>query len=131
MESRPKKPTVSINTASPVRNFTISLGDQVRGAGGPPAYVERLKSIEDLEARFIDRVADALLEGEEEARRVVHTLDLSRLNKLIESHNRWYPTEANLPIDPHGGGYLLWGEPWAPHPLWTAERLLSAARKAE
>jgi len=131
MEPRSKKPTVSVNTASPVRNFTISLADQVRGAAGPPAYVERLKAIEDLEARFIDRVADALLEGDEEARRVVHTLDLSRLNKLIEANNRWYPTEANLPIDPHSGGYLLWGEPWTPRPTWTLDRLLAAARSAE
>ena len=29
------------------------------------------------------------------------------VNDLIERHNRWYPVEARLPMDPRTGDYAL------------------------
>jgi hypothetical protein len=112
-------------------NFTLSLQERVRALDGPPAYMRRLRSIEDLEERLTRNVAaiearvasahdygrrlgedadarvergNALRARERRERRVDE--DLRRMNELIESHNRHYPVEANLPIDPRTGGLL-------------------------
>ena len=42
------------------------------------------------------------------------TEDLARLNDLIGRHNRYYPIEANLPIDVRTGRLLDRGAPWRP-----------------
>jgi hypothetical protein len=36
------------------------------------------------------------------------------LNRLIDEHNRYYPIERNLPMDPRSGALLVKGEPWRP-----------------
>ncbi|MCS7006506.1 MAG: hypothetical protein RMM28_07335 [Thermoleophilia bacterium] len=35
------------------------------------------------------------------------SLDLEELNDLIDRHNRWYPIEAQLPMDPTTGDFVL------------------------
>ena len=34
-------------------------------------------------------------------------VDLDEVNVLIERHNRWYPVESRLPMDPRTGDYAL------------------------
>ena len=104
-------------TLAPPRNFTISTADRVRAAQGPPAYMRRKRQIEDLDAMLRAAVAEALthaVEHEDPARRekavamARRALDedpaiakvLAELNRLIAAHNRYYPVEANLPVDP-------------------------------
>ena len=48
------------------------------------------------------------------------------VNDLIERHNRWYPVEAQLPMDPRTGDYaLVNGRPYRLEALearWVLER---------
>jgi hypothetical protein len=116
-----------IETAAPPRNFTLSLEERLRAyAQGVPSYIRRLRRIEDLEARLILKlgaagsVAAALAEAE-----IVD--ELAQLNDLIARHNRYYPIEANLPIDVRSGRLLERGAPWRPLPSVTAADLLARA----
>src|SRR5262245_49643404 len=53
------------------------------------------------------------------------------VNELIERHNRWYPTESRLPMDPRRGDYaLVNGRDYRLSPLdagWVLERFPEAA----
>jgi hypothetical protein len=129
----------AFTSADPPRNFTLSVSDRIRAMTiGAPAYATRKKSIEDREDRYVGTlialhdtlvakqelhagfVRDAMLER-------TAAFDLKRLNALIATHNRYYPIEADLPIDPRTGGYLVYGRPWQPARTWTAERLVAKA----
>ena len=48
------------------------------------------------------------------------------MNDLIDRHNRWYPVEARLPMDPTTGDHaLVNGEHYSKRPLdatWVLER---------
>ena len=48
-------------------------------------------------------------------------------NDLIGRHNRYYPIEANLPIDVRSGKLLERGAPWRPLPAVTMDELLARA----
>lgn len=50
--------------------------------------------------------------------------NLEKLNALVASHNRYYPMEANLPVNPRTGEYLIYGRPWRPESAWTVSRLV-------
>lgn len=48
------------------------------------------------------------------------------MNALVEAHNRYYPIEANLPVDPRTGAYLVKrGTPFEPEPAVTPARLVA------
>ncbi len=140
-ERDPNRPT-ALNSIDPPRNFTISTEDRVRALTiGPPAYAVRKRKIEDREVEMLDALVelhDALaakgltahaIKAAVEAK--ASTFDLAKLNKLVETHNRYYPIEANLRIDPRTGGYLIYaGQAWSPEPLWTVERLLALYAKS-
>jgi hypothetical protein len=125
----------AFSSADPPRNFSLSVGERIRALTiGAPAYAMRKKHIEDLEARHVTTLVsfhDALVARgldagtvrdavQERAARV----DLKKMNALIASHNRYYPQEANLPMDLQTGAYLIYGRPWHPEALWTAARLV-------
>lgn len=116
-------------TSNPARNFTIPLADRIRALGGAPAYITRLRFIEDHEETFVRKVADAMAKSPAAVDLALARIDLQRLNRSIESHNRYYPIEANLPIDlttglpRHARGGLF-----RPRAKWTEARLLSEAR---
>lgn len=99
-------------TAAPSRNFSLPTEERVRAVVvGVPAYLRRLRAIEDLEAG----VARALASEEHHGR--ARTL-LAKLNDLISRHNRYYPIEANLRIDPRTGELVERdGRPWKPMAL--------------
>jgi hypothetical protein len=116
----------------PPRNFTISTEERVRAlAAGPPAWALRKRRIEDAIARYealLREVRDALLVAGATAERIeakmterAKRFDLAKTNALIEAHNRYYPIEANLPIDPRTGGLLHLGKPWKKEPFVTVE----------
>jgi hypothetical protein len=102
------------DTAAPPRNFGLSVEERLRAyAAGPPGYLLRRRRIEDLEARLLGKVAAA---GVDAARSAEIAAELARLNELIDRHNRWYPIEANLPIDVRTRRLLDRGTPWRPLP---------------
>jgi len=101
-----------------LRNF-IPRADAYLAAGrGPLAYMLRLHEIEQRTAALEERLAEAwnaLAEThghEAQSFRVAWQgaateWSFDEVNDLIERHNRWYPIEARLPMDPTTGDYAL------------------------
>ena len=101
-----------------LRNFRPTSDSYLRSAGGPLAYMVRLRSIEDQIERHVARLEEswwALADecGEDVAafttrwQAVVRTWSFDEVNDLIDRHNRWYPIESRLPMDPRTGTYAL------------------------
>jgi hypothetical protein len=70
--------------------------------------MRRLRQIDDeIEAQTI-RLAQAYAERQdaESWRRLAERWDFGEVNDLIERHNRWYPVEARLPMDPRTRDYV-------------------------
>jgi len=111
------------------RNFSMSLEERIRAMEGVPSHIWRKRLIEDLMER-IQKELVALLasSGELAARTRAGEFDLVRLNTLIDDHNRYYPIEANLPIDVATGRLLdKNGAFFEPLPLQSPASLVSAA----
>ena len=101
-----------------------------------PSYAARKRKIEDALEDFVDFLAEheAKLTQEglsKEARRealarAATKLDLAPVHRLIEAHNRFYPIEANLPVEPRTGRYIVKrGTPFEAEPEVTVARLLA------
>jgi hypothetical protein len=121
------------DTAAPPRNFTLSVEQRLRAyAQGVPGYLRRRRRIEDLEARLIGKLVAT--EGPDptaaQATSAEIATDLALLNDLIDRHNRFYPIEANLPIDVRTGRLLDRGVPWRPLPPVTSADLLARAAQS-
>ncbi len=105
-------------------NFKLSVDERLRAyAQGVPSHIRRRRRIEDLEARLRAQLAAAETPAEL-ARSPELTGDLALLNDLIARHNRYYPIEADLPIDVRTGRLLERGVPWRPLPPVTMAGLL-------
>ncbi|MER3408836.1 MAG: hypothetical protein C4306_01745 [Thermoleophilia bacterium] len=119
------------------RNFRPAVDTYVVSLGGPTAYMHRLKTIEleteDHERRLEEAwrsLAQELL-GDPLAfarrwRELAQRWSFDAVNDLIHRHNRWYPTEARLPMDPRSGDFVpVGGRPYWRRPLdaaWVLER---------
>jgi hypothetical protein len=115
---------------------------------GPLPYMLRLREIEQrieeherrLREAWCELAADCAAEPacfprEWSARAAQEAFD--EVNDLIDRHNRWYPVESRLPMDPRRGDYaLVNGRDYRLVPLdseWVLERYpsdLSSAREA-
>lgn len=131
----------ALNSADPVRNFTLTTEERIRALTiGVPAWAARKRKIEDDEVRYTKELVDlrdALVkkgrtptELELALVSAATAFDLDKLNKLVAQHNRYYPIEANLPIDFRTGGYLVYGRPWHPESPYTPQRLVGLALAA-
>ncbi|MCK6529328.1 hypothetical protein L6R50_17830 [Myxococcota bacterium] len=104
-------------------NFTVSARDRVKAMGGAPAFAVRARRWEDALRVFWSRVERAWERaGRESAddaefgRRwaaEVAGLDLRPLRDEAEAFNRYFPVEADLPMDPVSGDYTRHGERFA------------------
>jgi hypothetical protein len=120
-----------------LRNFRSTAEAYLASAGGPRPFMLRLREIEtsiaDHEAELAEAY-DLLAEqcGGDEARfsyawsAKAESWSFDELNELIERHNRWYPTESQLPMDPRTGDFtLVNGRDYRLEPLdaeWVLER---------
>ena len=123
------------SSADPIRNFTLGVDERIRALTiGAPAYAIRKRKIEDTEEQWITTLI-ALREKLEAKgthvteiaralRTKAETFDYRRVNELVAQHNRWYPVEANLPMDLRGR-YLVYGRVWHPESEFTPERILA------
>jgi hypothetical protein len=102
------------------RNFRPDADAQLAALGGPLAWMRRLRAIE-LEIELHEQqLAEAyeLRESPEEWRQLAETWDFSEVNDLIERHNRHYPAESRLPMNPRTGDFVLVnGRPYTREPL--------------
>jgi len=106
------------------RNFKPEADRQFASLGGPLPYMIRLRTIEHETERQLVRLAEAYAEhggGGPGWRRVAESWDFGAVNELIENHNRWYPIEARLPMDPRSRDFVkVGGRPYRREPLDTA-----------
>ena len=119
-----------------LRNFRPSEQDYIASLGGPLPWMRRLRQIEDaleLHEEQLDaawrRLAYDAADAEEFARIWRETAErwsFAQVNELIERHNRNFPAEARLPMDPRTRDFVLVnGKPYQREPLgaeWVLER---------
>ena len=114
-----------------LKNFVAGPDSYVASMGGPLPWMQRRRMIEDETARHERRLADAHRElaqtcrnEVEFARRwsgIAEVWSFHAVNELIEKHNRNFPAESRLPMDPRTGDFvLLNGRPYRRDPLDAA-----------
>jgi hypothetical protein len=130
-----------------LRNFRPDADAAIRALGGPPLWMRRLREIEDgieWNEVFLEDAWRTLaneIDGPGEfARRWEETAGTWRfgpINKVIDQHNRNFPAEARLPMDPKTRDFVrINGRPYVRELLdvaWIFERFpadIHAARAA-
>jgi len=124
-----------------LRNFRPDAESAVRALGGPLLWMRRLRAIEDaidqhgrqLETAY-EKLAEQVDDPAEFARLWRDTAehwDFTEVNELIARHNRHFPAEAKLPMDPRTRDFVpINGRRYEREPLdaewilsrWPAER---------
>jgi hypothetical protein len=106
-----------------LRNFRPDADAAIRGLGGPTIWMRRLRAIENEEERHEQQLAEAWQElaaetsdADEFGRRWRETArrwSFAQVNELIERHNRNFPAEARLPMDPRTRDFVkINGQPY-------------------
>ena len=128
-----------------LRNFRSSAEAYLASAGGPLPYMLRLREIERQTAAHEEALAALWHELADECagdpgsftsrwRSVAATWVFDEVNDLIDRHNRWYPVESRLPMDPRTGDYaLVNGKDYRLRPLagdWVLERFPAELARA-
>lgn len=119
------------------RAFRPSAEAYLVATRGPLPYMLRLREIEQGTVELEDSLREGwqalavdCADEPERFRREwvsrVRALRFDDLNDLIDRHNRWYPVESRLPMDPRRGDYaLVNGRDYRLEPLdaaWVLER---------
>ena len=123
-----------------LRNFHPTAEGYLASLGGPLPYMTRLREIEAMTAAHEQalteerrRVASEVPPErfEETWREVVTRWSFDEVNDLIARHNRWFPAESRLPMDPRRRDYaLVNGRDYRLQPLdsrWALEHFPAAA----
>lgn len=116
-----------------LRNFKAEPDLYLASLGGPLPYMKRLRRIEEETDAELKRLAEAYAEhGRDpvEWHRIAESWDFGEVNDLIERHNRWYPVESRLPMDPRSRDFVpVGGRPYRREPLdaaWVLEHFPAA-----
>ena len=117
---RDLNPLVGKRLRRRLRNFRAEADNYLSSLGGPLPYMQRLRAIETETEQHLARLAEAHAEHRADPaawRRLAERWDFTAVNDLIEKHNRYYPIEARLAMDPRTrdfvkiGGRPYWREP--------------------
>jgi hypothetical protein len=110
-----------------VRNFRPDPESAIRALGGPTIWMRRLRAIEDAVEQHERQLAQAwrTLAGELEPaefatawRELAGNWSFAEVNELIERHNRNFPAEARLAMDPRTRDFVrVNGKPYVREPL--------------
>ena len=110
-----------------LRNFRPDADAQLAALGGPLAWMRRLRAIELAIDLHQTQLAEAFAELQAEQggaelaarwRELAASWDFSEVNDLIERHNRYYPAESRLPMNPRTGDFVrVNGKPYTREPL--------------
>ncbi len=107
-----------------IRRFRPEPDRYLASLGGPLPYMLRLRQIDDAISEHEGRLVAAYEEhaGDPDGwRRLAERWDFGAVNELIERHNRWYPVEARLAMDPRTRDYVkVGGRPYRRDPLDVA-----------
>jgi len=127
------------------RLFRPSAEAYLVATRGPLPYMLRLREIEQLTEAHEehlratwDALADAHVHDAERFRDAwlaeARSYTFDEVNDLIDRHNRWYPAESRLPMDPRTGDYaLVNGRDYRLAPLdatWILERFAGLSSAA-
>ena len=126
-----------------VRNWRPEADSYISALGGPLPYMQRLRAIHDETREHEERLREAhsslarTYDGDAFARRwreLASRWRFDAVNELIERHNRWFPIESRLPMDPRTGDFaLVGGEPYWKRTLdvtWILERFPAEPARA-
>ena len=119
-----------------LRNFRPDAESAVRALGSPLYWMRRLRAIEDAldqHERQLDAAWHALAEETDDPyefarlwRETAQRWSFAEVNELIERHNRHFPAEAKLPMDPRTRDFVrVNGRRYEREALgaaWTLER---------
>ncbi len=112
-----------------IANFRTEPDRYFAALGGPLPYMRRLRTIEHETDEHVTRLAEAYAAhaGDPEGwRRVAEAWDFGAVNELIDRHNRYFPIEARLAMDPRSRDFVtVGGRPYRRRPLdaaWVLER---------
>lgn len=134
----PAQPGREKNLSEHVPSSLISVTDQVRALaiGGAPAWSRRLKRIHDLKAattaqlhydwhHLATRARGSSTQFAADWQRHAERVNLEPINELIVRHNRYFPAEANLPMDVKTLDYVAFGGGDYRQPLLDAAWILA------
>jgi hypothetical protein len=120
-----------------LRHFRPDADATLRALSGPPLWMRRLRQIEEgiewhevfLEDAWRTLAREVDDDASEFARRweeTAGTWRFRRINKLVDQHNRNFPVEARLPMDPKTRDFVrINGRPYQRELLdadWVLER---------
>jgi hypothetical protein len=119
-----------------LRNFRPGADAALLALGGPLAWMRRLRTIEHLVAEHETRLQAAWddlravhpsdRDFAEAWREVAARWSFADVNEVIARHNRYYPIETRLPMNPRTGDFVpVNGRPYTRDPLdakWILER---------
>ena len=112
-----------------IRRFRPEADRYLASLGGPLPYMQRLRQIDDAIEAHATRLAQAHAEHANDVaawRRLAERWDFGEVNDLIERHNRYYPIEARLAMDPRTRDYVkIGGRSYRREPLdarWILKR---------
>lgn len=119
-----------------LRNFRPDADSAVRALGGPAMWMRRLRAIEDAVSQHERQLCEAWRTLADETgdaaafatawRELAGSWSFAEVNELIEGHNRNFPAEARLPMDPRTRDFVrLNGRRYEREPLdvaWILER---------
>ena len=115
-----------------LRNFRPDASAQLAALGGPLAWMRRLRAIEIAMQLHEVQLAEAWAAlrhecGDDDARFArewrdcAERWDFHEINELIARHNRYYPAESRLPMNPRTGDFVpVNGRPYTRRPLDAA-----------
>ena len=127
-----------------LRNFRPDVAGYVASLGGPRPYMERLREIDALVERHERELSEARSALAAECRdaavfarrwrELAERRRFDEVNDLIDRHNRFFPAEARLPMDPRTGDFVLvGGDRYDRRPLdaeWVLERFPAELERA-
>ena len=127
-----------------LRNFRPDADAAIRALGGPTIWMRRLRAIEDAVEQHETQLGGEWrrLAGEaadperfaEAWRDTVRGWSFAEVNELIDRHNRNFPAEARLPMDPWTRDFVrINGRPYRREPLdekWALRRFPADLRAA-
>jgi len=109
-----------------IRAFRADAANYLAALGGPLPYMQRLREIDALVEAHEHRLAAAHAESRGDWRATAEAWDFADVNELIAKHNRWFPVEARLPMDPKTRDFVkVGGKPYRREPLdaaWILDR---------
>jgi hypothetical protein len=109
-----------------IRAFRADAANYLSSLAGPPPYMQRLREIEASVEAHERRLAEAYAERRADWVVAAERWDFADVNELIDKHNRWFPMEARLPMDPKTRDFVkVGGRSYRRDPLdaaWILDR---------